>query len=285
VIFVSVIFGPDLFQNSAGLATIACMSREVFISRRVVTPDGVRPASVLVEDEKIVAVLPLGQGRAAAKVHDLGDAAILPGLVDSHVHLNEPGRTDWEGFETGTNAAAAGGYTTLIDMPLNCVPSTTNVSALDKKRSAACGKCRVDWAAWGGVVAGNTNEIAPLAAAGVRGFKCFLIHPGTEDFARVTEDQLREALPDLVRSGLPLLVHAELSGPVEAATSLLANDNWRSYGTYLRSRPDEAELSAIRLLISLCREFPFRLHIVHLSTRHGLDLIRSARAQGLSLTV
>jgi allantoinase len=261
------------------------MTLQAFLSKRVVTPEGVRPAAVIVEGEKIQAVVPIEQTPAGAQTQNFGDAAILPGLVDSHVHINDPGRTEWEGFETATRAAAAGGYTMLVDMPLNCIPSTSNVAALDAKREAARGKCRVDWAAWGSVVADNHEDIEALAAAGVRGFKCFLIHPGTSEFAMVTEQQLRAALPHVVRTGLPLLIHAELGGPVDVATADLAGADWKSYATYLRSRPDEAELSAIRMLISLCREFRFRLHIVHLATHQALDMLREARANGLPVTV
>ena len=261
------------------------MTLQAYLSRRVVTPEGVRPAAIVVDGEKIHAVVPVDRVPAGAQTHDFGKAAILPGLVDSHVHINEPGRTEWEGFETATRAAAAGGYTMLIDMPLNCIPSTSDVPALELKRAAARGKCHVDWAAWGSVVHDNQDHIGPLAGAGVRGFKCFLIHPGTAEFTMVTEPELRAALPYVARTGLPLLVHAELPGPVEQATAALANADWRSYTTYLKSRPDEAELSAIRLLLSLCREFRFRLHIVHLATYQALDMLREARADGLPVTV
>jgi allantoinase len=170
-------------------------------------------------------------------------------------------------------------------MPLNCIPSTSDVAALEAKRAAARGKCRVDWAAWGSVVADNHDHVEALAGAGVLGFKCFLIHPGTDEFTMVTEQELRAALPQVVRTGLPLLVHAELAGPIEAATAGLGNADWKSHATYLRSRPDEGELSAIRLLLKLCREFRFRLHIVHLATHQALDELRAARAEGLPVTV
>jgi allantoinase len=261
------------------------MTLQAYISRRVVTPEGVRPAAIIVAGGKIVEVAPIDRVPEGAGAYDFGDLAILPGLVDSHVHINEPGRTEWEGFETATHAAAAGGYTMLVDMPLNCIPSTSDVAALALKRAAAVGKCRVDWGAWGSVVADNQNHIEPLAAAGVLGFKCFLIHPGTAEFTMVTEQELRAALPRVVRAGLPLLVHAELAGPVDRATAELSNSDWRSYATYLKSRPDEAELSAIRMLLALCLEFRFRLHIVHLATQQALDMLREARTSRLPVTV
>jgi len=256
-----------------------------FISQRVITPGGIRAAAILVEGERIRAVAPAGEVPDTARIHDFGNAAILPGLVDSHAHMNEPGRSEWEGFETGTRAAAAGGYTLLVDMPLNCLPATTTVAALAAKREAAREKCRIDWAAWGGVVADNQEHIEAMASAGVLGFKCFLIHPGIDGFTMVGEPELRAALPHIARTGLPLLVHAELSAPVQAATAALGDADWKSYATYLQSRPDEAELAAIRWLISLCRQYRFRLHIVHLSTCEGLALLRAARADGLPLSV
>src|SRR5262249_53760029 len=155
------------------------------ISQRVVTPDGVRPASILVEDESIRDVVAPERTPLTAKTLDFGNRAILPGLVDSHVHINEPGRTEWEGFATATRAAAAGGYTLLVDMPLNCLPATTTVAAVHAKRKASHGQCHVDWASWGGVVPGNHADIPALAAAGVPGFKCFLIHPGIDGFTMV----------------------------------------------------------------------------------------------------
>lgn len=262
------------------------MSLQAFLARRVITPEGIRPAAILVEGERIKAVVsPNEVPGDGCEIRDFGEATILPGLVDSHVHINDPGRSQWEGFETATRAAAAGGYTLLVDMPLNCLPATTTVDALKAKRAAAQGKCRVDWAAWGGVVHDNQNHIEALAAAGVPGFKCFLINPGMDGFTMVTEQQLRAALPHVAQTGLPLLVHAELPGPVDRATQALANADWKSYSTYLQSRPDEAELAAIRLMLSLCREYDFRLHIVHLSTSRALPEVRDARSEGLAVTV
>jgi len=258
---------------------------QAFVSRRVVTPEGVRPGVVVVDGEKIRAVVPLGEVPRDAEVHDCGQAALLPGLVDSHVHINEPGRTEWEGFATATRAAAAGGYSMLVDMPLNCLPGTNSVAALEAKRRAAAGQCLVDWAAWGGVVHDNQADIEGLAAAGVRGFKCFLVHPGVDGFTMVNERELRAALPHIARTGLPLLVHAELPGPIDAATERLAGADCRRYGTYLESRPDEAELAAIRMMLALCREFSFRLHIVHLATGRALEELRAARAEGLAVSV
>ncbi len=238
------------------------MDLQAFLSRQTVTPEGILPRAILVEEEKIQAVVPVDQVPSHAQILDFGEAAILPGLIDPHVHINDPGR-DWEGFESATRAAAAGAYTLL----------------------GARGHCHIDWAAWGGVVRGNQENIEPLAAAGVRGYKCFLIDPGIDSFTMVTESELHEALPHVARTGLPLLVHAELSGPVDAAAAALAEADWRSYATYLKSRPDEAELSAIRLVIKLCREYSFRAHIVHLSTCRALPELRAARAEGLRISV
>jgi allantoinase len=256
-----------------------------FLSKRLVTPQGTRPGALIIEGEKIRAICNPSELPVDAIVHDCGNNALLPGLVDTHVHINEPGRTEWEGFRTATRAAAAGGYTTLVDMPLNCLPETTTVAALQQKRSAAQGKCFVDWAAWGGAVADNQQHILPLARAGALGFKCFLIYPGCDGFTMIDQQQLEATLPFIAESSLPLLVHAELAAPIDAATKTLRDADWRSYATYLASRPDRAELEAIRLMIRLCRQYGFHLHIVHLSTALALEELHTARAKGLPITV
>ena len=241
-------------------------------STRVLTPEGLQPATLLVEGERIADVLPWNGAPTSATLHDYGDHVLLPGLVDSHVHINEPGRTEWEGFSTATRAAAAGGVTTLVDMPLNCIPETINVAALTAKREAARNKAWVDWAAWGGVVRGNCEALPALAAEGIPGFKCFLIHSGIEGFTWVDESDLRVALEKLRGAGLPLLAHAEVAAPIEDATSQLnaAGADWRSYATYLASRPDAAEIDAIALLIRLAEEFQTHIHIVHLASAQAL---------------
>ena len=258
---------------------------QAFLSDRIVTPSGTRPGALLVKGEQILAICNVDELPSDTLIHDYKTSAILPGLVDTHVHINEPGRTDWEGFRTATRAAAAGGYTLLVDMPLNCLPETTTVPHLELKRQAARGQCLVDWAAWGGVVADNQNDIAPLAEAGVPGFKCFLLYPGCDGFTMVDRAQLEAALPHVAATDLPLLVHAELAGPIEAATDALRHADWTEYSTYLASRPDAAELDAIDLLIKLCRQYRFRLHIVHLSTAKALPALETARAEGLRITV
>ena len=260
---------------------------QAFRSTRVLTSNGLAPATLLVEQGRITAVAGWGEVPPANKLRDFGDSVILPGLVDSHVHINEPGRTEWEGFHTATQAAAAGGVTTLVDMPLNCAPETIDLHALKAKRNAARGQAWVDWATWGGVVRGNTDALLSLVDAGVPGFKCFLIDSGIDGFAWVDEADLRLALDRLRGSGLPLLVHAELSGPVNAATQELyaTNADWRKYSTYLASRPDAAEMDAIAMLVRLAEEFDTPIHIVHLASAQALPLLASARKRGLPITV
>src|SRR5712691_10678776 len=192
----------------------------VILSRRVVTGEGIRPAAVAIADGVITAVHEHGGPPDAARQLDVGDAALLPGVVDTHVHVNEPGRTDWEGLETATRAAAAGGVTTIVDMPLNSIPVTTTVESLEQKGRAAAGHATVDYAFWGGVVPGNTAQLAPLAEAGVAGFKCFLVASGIDEFPSVSAADLYPAMTRLAELGLPLLVHAELPAlpPAHGAT-------------------------------------------------------------------
>src|SRR6266436_891383 len=171
------------------------MNLQAFLSRRVVTSRGIHPAGVLVQDGRILDIVPPDQIPARVSVKDFGDAAMLPGLVDSHVHGNEPGRTEWEGFQTATRAAAAGGITTLVDMPLNCIPVTTTLAALETKLAALNGSLAVDVGFWGGVVPGNAGELSAMAERGMLGAKCFLCHSGIDDFPRSTEEDLRLAMP------------------------------------------------------------------------------------------
>ncbi|HUJ63640.1 MAG TPA: allantoinase AllB [Kofleriaceae bacterium] len=253
-------------------------------SRRVVTPEGIRPAAIHVRDGTIERVTAWDD--APADREDYGELAILPGVVDTHVHLNEPGRTEWEGFATATRAAAIGGVTALVDMPLNSIPPTTTRAALAAKREAARGQCAVDVGFWGGVVPGNQRELPGLVADGVRGFKCFLVDSGVPEFGWVGEPELEPAMQILAALDVPLLVHAELAGPIDAATAELsrAGADPRRYATYLASRPPAAEEQAIRLLVRLCRAIRARTHVVHHSAASALALIAEARGEGLPLT-
>ena len=247
-------------------------------SRRVVTPEGVRPATIHFSD-RIERIEPYD-----ATGTDYGDLVIMPGLVDSHVHVNEPGRTSWEGFETATRAAAAGGITTIVDMPLNSIPPTTTRAALEAKVRELQGKCRVDVALWGGVVPGNTAELGPMLEAGARGFKCFLIDSGVEEFAPVNESQLREAARELAKLNVPLLVHAELPGPIISAAGRIVGTDPADYRSYLDSRPREAEDEAVELLLRVCRDTGVQIHVVHLSSANALETIRRARQSNLPLS-
>lgn len=252
----------------------------VFRSRRVVTAEGERPAAVHVSDGTIRRVADWDDVPRGAAVEDVGDLVLMPGLVDTHVHMNEPGRTEWEGFESATRAAAAGGVTTLLDMPLNSVPATTSVVGLHAKRAAARGKCAVDVGFIGGVIPGNAHELAPLRSAGALAFKCFLVHSGVDEFPGVTERDLAEAFPVLATLGVPLMVHAEhpahiVTPPAGGATE---------YAPYLASRPPIAERAAIELLVRLVEWCRLPVHVVHLSSAEGLAAVRAARARGLPIT-
>jgi len=249
-------------------------------SKRVLLPDGMREATIFLEAGKITGVI---GGLAMAEgvdLVDVGERVVMPGIIDPHVHINEPGRTDWEGFDTATRAAAAGGLTLLVDMPLNSSPVTTTAAAFDRKREAAEGQLHCDCGFWGGVVPGNEKDIEPLIARGVLGFKAFLTHSGIDEFPNVTEADLHKAMPIIAAHGLPLLVHCELmSGVVGAA------GDPRSYRNYLLSRPARWEDDAIALMIRLCEQYGCRTHIVHLSSAASIEPIRRAKEKGLPLTV
>jgi allantoinase len=259
----------------------------VLRSTRVVTPAGAAAAAVHVKDGKISAVAAHGDVPAGAALVDAGDAVVFPGLVDTHVHLNEPGRTEWEGFSTATRAAAAGGITTLVDMPLNSIPPTTTLANLRAKLDAAQGQCAVDFGLWGGAIPGNTAELGPMLAAGVLGFKCFMVESGVDEFPCVDEAALREAMQELARQGGLLLAHAELPGPIaaaERAQAALPPAERRRYANYLASRPRAAEDQAIALLVALSRAYGTRVHVVHLSSADALPLLRAAKAEGLPVS-
>src|SRR5690242_4111567 len=214
--------------------------------RTVVSNDAVASASIHIRDEKIVAVRGYDEVVAGCELVEAGeDSIVMPGLVDTHVHINSPGRSEWEGFPSATRAAAAGGVTTLIDMPLNSIPPTTTLNGFKTKLDDAREHCFVDVGFWGGVVPGNTAELAPMFAAGVVGFKCFLVPSGVDEFPHVTEADLREAMPELSRLGAMLIVHAELPGPMEATD----NTDDADYKSFLHSRPCAAENEAIALMI------------------------------------
>jgi allantoinase len=244
----------------------------------VVFADGIRPASIHFADGRITRI-----GAYDEEADDAGELAILPGIVDSHVHVNEPGRTEWEGFDTATRAAAAGGVTTIVDMPLNSIPPTTSVDALQEKTRAMNGKLRVDVGLWGGAVPGNASALRDMLAAGALGFKCFLVDSGVPEFRNLDARGLENALITLRETGAPLLVHAELAGPIDAARDALSDDV-RSYERYVASRPRSAEDEAIELVYRVAQRTRARAHIVHLSSAGGLDILRRARAEGVALT-
>lgn len=259
---------------------------KAFVSSRVVVGDAIRPAAVLVKRGTIVDVVWPHERPSDIDVIDVVDDVLMPGLVDSHVHINEPGRTAWEGFATATAAAARGGITALVDMPLNSIPPTTTVAALDEKMDAARGQCAVDVGFWGGVVPGNAGELAALVKRGALGFKCFLIDSGVAEFQNVAEKDLHRALGILREAGVPLLTHAELQGPIDAHAAALRALGLphQSYRHHLESRPRAAEDEAIALMVRLCREHRARVHIVHHSSSSSLAAIAQARSEGLALT-
>ncbi|GIH05441.1 allantoinase [Rhizocola hellebori] len=242
-------------------------------SRRVVLPNGERPATLRIDDGKISEILPYESGAGA---YDCGDDALLPGLVDTHVHINEPGRTQWEGFATATRAAAAGGVTTLLDMPLNSLPPTVEVAALKLKREAAQGQCVVDVGFWGGAIPQNLADLRPLHEAGVYGFKCFLADSGVPEFPPLDSAQLQAVLGEVRRFGGLLIVHAE------SAAALGQLGESQRYQDFLDSRPGRAEVEAIALLAELAQGA--RVHVLHLSCAEALETIAAAKRRGVKLT-
>ncbi len=272
----------------------------VIRGRRVVTENSVGPASLHITRGYISSISIFEDVPSGCDLIEAGEGSVvMPGLVDTHVHVNEPGRTDWEGFATATRAAAAGGVTMIVDMPLNSIPATTTLVDLEAKLEAARGKCSVDVAFWGGVVPGNTAELAKMWGAGVVGFKCFLVHSGVDEFPNVSEKDLREAMPELKRLGATLIVHAELPGPIDAANAettsfrpgtcpgaegkAAPNPN-ESYAAFLRTRPRAAENEAVELMIRLSGETGCRIHIVHHSSADALPMLREAKASGVAIT-
>ncbi len=246
-------------------------------SQRAVLPDGTRAAAVAVSGPAIAAVEDYGARLEAGRDVDLGDLVLLPGLVDTHVHVNEPGRTDWEGFATATRAAAAGGVTTICDMPLNSLPPTTSVAALEEKRAAAAGKCWVDVAFWGGAVPGNQGSLRPLHEAGVVGFKCFLLDSGVPEFPPLDAAGLRTALATLAEMDALLIAHAEDAAEIKPASG-------RDFGSFVASRPPVAERRAIEKVIAAAAGTGARAHIVHLSAAECVAMISAAKAAGVRLT-
>ena len=243
--------------------------------RRVVLPDGERPAAIAVRDGRIAAVEAPDADLPAREVLDAGEHVVLPGLVDSHVHVNEPGRTEWEGWETATRAAAAGGVTAIVDMPLNSVPPTTTAESLEAKCRAAEGRARVDYGLWGGVVPGNAAALGPLLDAGALGCKAFLVDSGVAEFPSVGEGDLRAALQILAARGAPLLVHAEDAAALDPAALARAP---ACYAAWLASRPAASEARAIATAARLGREAGAWIHIVHVSSADGVTAVQDARA-------
>lgn len=253
---------------------------KVLRARRVVTPEGERPADVVVDDEWIHEVAGYGSARGDV-THLADDRVLLPGLVDSHVHVNEPGRTEWEGFATATAAAAAGGVTTIADMPLNSIPATVDVAALAAKRAAAAGKLMVDVAFWGGAIPGNADDLRSLHDAGVVGFKCFLLPSGVPEFPPLSPAELETAMAAIAAFDGLLIAHAEDEHVIESSPA----PHGRRYADYVVSRPPAAETTAIHTLLDAARRTGCRVHVVHLSSEESLPIVAAAKAGGVRLTV
>jgi allantoinase len=251
-------------------------------ARRAVLPEGERAVTLGVRNGRIAALAPPEERLDGTRVVELADdEVLLPGLVDTHVHVNEPGRTEWEGFETATRAAAAGGVTTIVDMPLNSVPPTVDVAALETKRKSADGKCAVDVGFWGGAVPGNRGELRALHEAGVFGFKCFLLDSGVEEFPPLSAEEFERSLAEIASFDGLMIVHAEDPAEIERAPAPSGD----SYDDFLRSRPRSAENRAIGTVLDATRRTGARTHVLHLSSADALPALRAARADGLRVTV
>lgn len=257
----------------------------VIRGERVVAPAGEEAREVGVLAGRIVAVEPLGAGLDASLVVDLAeDEVLLPGLVDTHVHVNDPGRTEWEGFASATRAAAAGGVTTIIDMPLNSIPPTVDVAALEVKRKTAEGQTWVDVGFWGGAVPGNVAKLRALHEEGVFGFKCFLLPSGVDEFPPLELAELVHVMAEIASLRGLLIVHAEDAGAIERAAAGPAAAQGRRYGDFLASRPREAENLAVAHVIDLARHTGCRVHILHVSSAEALPLIAAAKGEGIRIT-
>ncbi|QMW65855.1 allantoinase AllB [Mumia sp. ZJ1417] len=259
------------------------MAIHVVRAERALVDGVLQPAQITVRDGVVVGVSTgsTGDGGGSTDGGGGGGAYLLPGVVDTHVHINEPGRTAWEGFATATEAAARGGVTTLVDMPLNSIPPTTTPAALALKRECAAGQLRVDTGFWGGAVPDSLGSLEALWDEGVYGFKCFLVDSGVPEFAPLDGDQLQAAMREIGGFGGLLLVHAEDPGVIASASARPS----RAYADFVASRPDGAEVAAIASVVDAVRETGTRTHLVHLSSARALDLIAEARAEGLPLTV
>ncbi len=255
---------------------------DLVVRGRVLGPAGETDAEVGVTDGQIIVVEPLGADLRGAETFALGtDEVLLPGLVDSHVHVNEPGRTEWEGFASATRAAAAGGVTTIVDMPLNSIPPTCDVDALEVKQAAARDQAFVDVGFWGGAIPGNGAQLRPLHDAGVFGFKCFLLPSGVDEFPPLDPAEMEADMTVLAGVDSMLIVHAEDAQTIEAAPAA----HGRRYAEFLASRPPAAENTAIEQVIEAARRTGVRAHILHLSSAEALPMIRAARADGVRLSV
>ena len=254
-------------------------------SNRTVTPSGIKDATVIVKDgiiDEVIDGIPEAL-KANQNFTDVGHHVLMPGIIDPHVHINEPGRTEWEGFDTATRAALAGGVTTIVDMPLNSSPVTTNEKAFHEKLASAQQHLHANCGFWGGVIPGNAEDIEPLIEAGVQGFKAFLIDSGIDEFPAVTESDLRKVMPVIARHGLPLLVHCEKESLTQRSQRRTEHND--SYGVYLQSRPRKWENDAIALMIRLCEEYNCRTHVVHLSSSGAVEMIADAKQRSLPITV